>query len=93
MPHRILALLLKRDYLQDYSILEPDVASQLLRGNEYEIKLKDHALEHAVFLKSTPRGLTLIDEPMSAHGLSEYLHKCARQVGLISPKGGMLASF
>lgn len=93
LPHRIIALLLKRNYLEDYNLDEANVISRLLRSNEYQVKIKESALEHAVFLKSTPRGLHLVDEPMSAHGLSEYLHKCARQVGLICPKGGMQVSF
>ena len=94
LPHRLLALLLKRNFLLDYESTEPGVVSKLLSGEEYRIKLRPEATEKLVFLKARPRGLSLVeDEPMSAHALSDYLNKSSRSAGLISPRGAMSATF
>jgi len=55
-PHRALAILLKRDLLQDYSLSMSDGVKRLLKGKDVVIKLKDSAADTPVFLKAKPRG-------------------------------------
>jgi len=93
-PHRLLALLLKREFLINYKKSDTDVITKLLFGKELRIQINQTASDKPVFLKATPSRLSLIaDQPMSSHALSDYLNICARSAGLISPRGGMYASF
>jgi hypothetical protein len=84
VPHRLIALLLERDYLS-YDSLKDDGINWLLNGDEYMIQIKANALHLPIFLKANPRGLSLTQEPMSAKSLSVYIKERAREYGIVAP--------
>ena len=74
-----------RNFLQDYSLNEGNVIQRLLDGNGVEIAITEEHLDQPVFLKSTPRGLSLLDGgPIAASSLSQHRKTRARQAGIIN---------
>jgi hypothetical protein len=55
IPHRILAILLSRNLLKNYTLAEEGV-NKLLDGSEMRITIKPEATALPVFLAAKPRG-------------------------------------
>lgn len=82
-PYRLLALLLKRNFL-DYENTEPGVVSKLLSGEAYRIKIRPEATEKPVFLKARPRGLSLgMLHPHLSLTLGDQI--CGAESGITKP--------
>lgn len=78
IPHRLLAILLRRDLLQDYSDL-----TQLLGDNKRLIKIKDSALDLPVVCAVEPKGVSIISgRPSSSDKISAYIQRRALDYGL-----------
>lgn len=80
IPHRILAIALRRGILADYD----DLDSLLKYGKDalININFKEEALELPVILAAMPKGTDLLpNKPGAAHGISDYIQRIALSLG------------
>lgn len=81
IPHRFLVLALRRGALEDYTTV-----NDLLAGDKREIRIKKEFLDRPVVVAGSPRGLdVLMDQPASAHALSNYLSLHGQRGGYSEP--------
>lgn len=78
IPHRLLAILLRRNLLKDHTTVE-----SLLSGEEIVIALVDNASDMPVIEASIPKGTSLISgRPASCDAISAYVQRRALDYGL-----------
>lgn len=84
IPHRIMAIALRRGLLEDYQDLDSALDSG--EGALTNIRIKQEALELPVVLAAEPKGFALIPgKAGSANGISDYLQRVALRCGY--PRG------
>lgn len=79
IPHRILAILIDRNYLADYASM-----NELLNDNKFNIKIKDSAKDQPVVLATGAKGMGLLSTPASCDAISAYVQRRAMDYGLPS---------
>jgi len=78
IPHRLLALLLRRGYLQDH-----DSVDSLLSGTEVSIATKESAQDKPIVATAMPQGVGLDqDHAATCDAISAYVQRRARDFGL-----------
>jgi len=92
VPHRALAILLKRGLLEDYD-LKSGGATSVLDGKEISIRLKPIAQNMPVFLAGKQGGRGLLSTPMQSHSLSEFLKRRCNELGIVASEGMRECSF
>lgn len=81
IPHRFLVLALRRGALEDYTTVD-----ELLADNKRNIRIKKQFLDRPVVVAGSPRGLdVLMEQPASAHSLSNYLSLRGQRGGYSEP--------
>ena len=86
IPHRLLVILQRRDGLQDYPesafSRSEDRLTQLLKGKEEFIKIREDFAEKVLFQTQSPKDPTTTwDKPITTQALSRYLNLRARAAG------------
>lgn len=74
--HRLLAILLRRELLQDYRSVD-----ELFEGREYLIRIRSDALDQPIFFAGGSRALSTIGRPATATSFSTYLKNVASKAG------------
>jgi hypothetical protein len=78
LPHRILAVLIRRRYLRDHHTVR-----SLIDGQEVQIHIKHEAMLLPVICQAGPKGLDIFPEKaLSAISVSTYMSKRAMDFGL-----------
>ena len=83
IPHRALGILIRRKRLVGINTIE-----DLMKSDLQNIRIKPAYLEDPLFYAGGPRGLSLdFDNPMTSAGLSTYLSRAGKKLGLSKPIG------
>ena len=76
IPHRLLVIGLRLCVSDDVADL-----NDLIHGSQQNILIKPAFLNVAVFLRSSPGGRTLTDQPMFAYSFTTYLSEHGQRIG------------